>query len=101
ARGAVAYGLSRAGAAPRIAGGAARSYFLALDGGKPGETGVCILPRGSQPGHELLLQDRAFALRVGQPVRFHLASTTGAGVAGQLVDLDTAGALRLPPLAAV
>jgi molecular chaperone DnaK (HSP70) len=101
ARGAVAYGLSRAGAAPRIGGGAARSYFLALDGGGAGETGVCILPRGTQPGQELLLQDRAFALRVGQPVRFHLASSTGAGKAGELADLDASGALRLPPLAAV
>ena len=101
ARGAVAYGLARAGHAPRIGGGAARSYFLALEGGGAGETGVCILPRGSQPGQELLLEDRAFALRVGQPVRFHLASSTGAGSAGQLVDLDASGALRLPPLAAV
>jgi molecular chaperone DnaK (HSP70) len=101
ARGAVAYGLSRGGAAPRIGGGAARSYFLALDGGKAGETGVCILPRGSQPGQELLLQERAFALRVGQPVRFHLASSTASAEAGQLVDLDASGALRLPPLAAV
>ncbi|SMP48841.1 Hsp70 family protein [Noviherbaspirillum suwonense] len=101
ARGAVAYGLSRSGAAPRIAGGAARSYFLALEGGDAADTGVCILPRGSQPGQELLLEDRAFALRVGQPVRFHLASSTGAGNAGQLVDLADIGALRLPPLAAV
>jgi molecular chaperone DnaK (HSP70) len=101
ARGAVAYGLARAGAAPRIGGGAARSYFLALEGGAAGETGICILPRGSQPGQELLLADRAFALRVGQPVRFHLASSTGAASAGQLVDLDASDALRLPPLAAV
>ena len=100
ARGAVAYGLSRRGQAPRISGGAARSYFLALEGGEE-ETAVCILPRGSQPGEEVLLEERAFALRVGQPVRFHLASSTDAAIAGQLVDLDTAGALRLPPLAAV
>lgn len=101
ARGAVAYGLARAGAAPRIVSGAARSYFLALDGGDAGETGVCILPRGSQPGQELLLADRAFALRVGQPVRFPLAASNGAAVAGQLVDLAAVDALRLPPLAAV
>ncbi|MET0962034.1 MAG: Hsp70 family protein [Noviherbaspirillum sp.] len=100
ARGAVAYGLSRAGQTPRIGGGAARSYFLALEGAAQ-ETGVCILPRGSQPGQELLLQDRAFALRLGQPVRFHLASSIDAAAAGQLVDLDALGALRLPPLAAV
>ena len=101
ARGAVAYGLARAGHAPRIGGGAARSYFLALDNGDGGDQGVCILPRGSQPGQEVLLQDRVFALRLGQPVRFHLASSTGAAHAGQLVSLDQAQAVRLPPLAAV
>ena len=100
ARGAVAYGLARAGAAPRIVSGAARSYFLALEGGG-GETGICILPRGTQPGQELLLEERVFALRVGQPVRFPLASSTGAAMAGQLVDLTASGAQRLPPLAAV
>ena len=102
ARGAVAYGLSRLGQAPQIGGGAARSYFLALEGGAgAGDPGVCILPRGSQPGQELLLEERAFALRLGQPVRFHLASSTGAAAAGELVDLSASGAQRLPPLAAV
>ena len=100
ARGAVAYGLARAGAAPRIVSGAARSYFLVLEGGGD-ENGICILPRGTQPGQELLLEERAFALRVGQPVRFPLASSTGAAMAGQLVDLTASGAQRLPPLAAV
>jgi hypothetical protein len=42
-----------------------------------------------------------FGLRLGQPVRFHLAASSQGAAAGQLVDLDATGALRLPPLAAV
>jgi molecular chaperone DnaK (HSP70) len=102
ARGAVAHGLARRGQAQKIGGGAARSYFLALEGSaQEGEPGVCILPRGSQPGAELLLEERVFALRLGQPVRFHLAASTGPAVAGELVDLALMDAQRLPPLAAV
>ena len=102
ARGAVAHGLARRGQAQKIGGGAARSYFLALESSEnAGEPGVCILPRGSQPGAELLLEERVFALRLGQPVRFHLAASTGPAAAGELVDLAATDAQRLPPLAAV
>lgn len=99
ARGAVAYGLARAGAAPRIGGGSARSYFLVLDG----EEGICLLPRGTQEAHEVHLDDREFALRLGQPVRFPLVSTVADTPfrAGELADLAKGDFVRLPPLAAV
>ena len=99
ARGAVAYSLARAGAAPRIGGGSARSYFLVLDDGQ----GVCLLPRGTQEAHEVRLDERVFALRLGQPVRFPLVSTvaqTSFG-AGELTDLSQGDFVRLPPLATV
>jgi len=73
-----------------------------------------VLPRGSQPGREVLLEGRTFALRVGQPVRFHLLSSVadrphadGAGgaadagsppKAGELVALDEGQFARLPPI---
>ncbi|MBK4735610.1 Hsp70 family protein [Noviherbaspirillum pedocola] len=98
ARGAVAYGLARRGSAPRIGGGAARSYFLALEGG---EEGICILPRGSAAGAELVLEDRVFGLQLGQPVRFPLASSTGSAQAGQIVSLESVDAQRLPPISTV
>ncbi|WP_396331348.1 Hsp70 family protein [Burkholderia anthina] len=105
ARGAVAYGLARAGHAPRIGGGSARSYFLVLDDGA-GDTaarGVCLLPRGSEEGREIRLEDRTFALQLGQPVRFHLVSTVADTVyqPGDLVDLDGGDFVRLPPIATV
>jgi molecular chaperone DnaK (HSP70) len=103
ARGAVAYALAREGYAPRIGGGSARSYFLALDEEGQSSRGVCVLPRGADEGLEVKLMDRTFALRLGQPVRFHLISSvydTGHK-AGDLTDLADEGFVRLPPLATV
>ena len=77
ARGAVAYALARRGLAPRIGGGSARSYYLLLDDdGSDAKRGICVLPRGSEEGQEVPLEGRTFALRVGEPVRFHLVATT-------------------------
>lgn len=109
ARGAVAYALVGKGGAPRIGGGAARSYFLLLDEGAKSarRQGVCILPRGSEAGRELRVDAHRFALRVGEPVRFHLftSSADAAGRApfalGELVDLDQGDFARLPPIATV
>ncbi|WP_075792806.1 Hsp70 family protein [Massilia putida] len=107
ARGAVAYSLARAGLAPAIESGSARSYYLLLDEGqgerKDGKlSAVCVLPRGARAGAEITLAERSFALRVGRPVRFHLVSTVAdASAAGDLVDLDPADVVRLPAIATV
>ncbi|MFC0135960.1 molecular chaperone DnaK [Massilia eurypsychrophila] len=108
ARGAVAYALAGVSGTPKIGGGAARSYFLLLDEGKRGaRRAICILPRGSEAGHELRLDAQNFALRVGEPVRFHLftSNADAAGRApfalGELVDLDDGDFARLPPIAMV
>ncbi|ONC42105.1 molecular chaperone DnaK [Burkholderia pseudomallei] len=103
ARGAVAYGLARAGRAPRIGGGSPRSYFLVVDDGAHASRGVCVLPRGTAEGHDVHLDDRVFALRLGHPVRFHLASTVAdhAWRAGELADLGAGDFVRLPPVATV
>ncbi|MGU7774437.1 Hsp70 family protein [Burkholderia sp. MR1-5-21] len=103
ARGAVAYGLARAGHAPRIGGGSPRSYFLVLDDGDADARGVCLLPRGTEAGHEIRLEARTFALQLGQPVRFHLVSTVAdtAYRPGDLVTLGDGDFVRLPPIATV
>ena len=107
ARGAVAYTLARQGLAPAIESGAARSYYLLLDGEAQGDRlrTVCLLPRGTPAALEVALADRSFALRVGRPVRFHLVSTiadSGAPPqAGDLVDLDPSEVVRLPAIATV
>jgi molecular chaperone DnaK (HSP70) len=115
ARGGVAYALAKLGRAPSIGGGSPRSYFLLLDAerSESAQTGdghgkrraVCILPRGAEAGSEIRLADRTFALRLGRPVRFHLVSSTAdagpAPRAGELVELDPASFVRLPPIATV
>ncbi|MGV8804983.1 MAG: Hsp70 family protein [Polaromonas sp.] len=113
ARGAVAYALAQHGLAPKIGGGSARSYFLQLDDSKEARAGgvkargICVLPRASEPGREVLLAGRSFALRLGQPVRFQLFSAVAeaAGQApaalGDVAALDASRFVRLPPLVMV
>jgi molecular chaperone DnaK (HSP70) len=103
AYGAVAYGLARRGwPIQRIGGGSARSYFLLVEGaaGEP-QRGVCILPRGTEEGREVVLADRQFMLKLGTPVRFHLASSTDdlRPQAGALAEIAEDRFLLLPPLA--
>jgi molecular chaperone DnaK (HSP70) len=106
ARGAVAYGLARRGVGLRIGGGSARSYFLLLPpAGKEGpHRGVCLLPRGTEEDEEITLEGRTFSLKLGQPVRFLLASSTGEAAyvrPGDIVEVDDDLFCELPPLAAV
>ncbi|WP_338848992.1 Hsp70 family protein [Massilia sp. W12] len=106
ARGAVAFALARQGRAPAIESSSAHSYFLLLQHGAHKQA-VCVLPRGAAPGQEILLQGQQFALRLGQPVQFHLVY---AGAGHQAASSAAAGALLpfaaedfhpLPPLALV
>ncbi|MFT3927209.1 MAG: Hsp70 family protein [Myxococcales bacterium] len=102
ARGAVAYGLARRGVGLRIGGGSPRSYYLLVEGGAEGGTGLCVLPRGAEEGEELTLKGRTFLLRVGQPVRFRLFTSTADSThrPGELVRLDDSFH-ELPEIAAV
>ncbi|HEU0200742.1 MAG TPA: Hsp70 family protein, partial [Burkholderiaceae bacterium] len=108
ARGAVAHALARAGLAPKIGGGSARSYFLVLEESTQSEaaaTGraICVLPRGAEEGQEIRLRDRTFALQLGKPVRFHLVSSTADTLhkTGDLIDPAAGDFVRLPPIATV
>jgi molecular chaperone DnaK (HSP70) len=116
ARGAVAYTLARQGNAPKIGGGSARSYFLILDPARSKgaktvtQRAICILPRGAEAGREILLPARQFALRLGQPVRFHLLSSTAEAAdlppprLGDIIELDQSvldDFVALPPIATV
>ena len=103
AYGAVAYGLARHGDQFKIGGGTARSYFLLLDDNEQEKRGVCLMPKGTDEGQEVHLDGRKFALRLGQPVRFHLVSSSDDTKleAGQLCDIDLEHMILLPPLIAV
>jgi hypothetical protein len=78
--GAVSYAIARRDKKLKIGGGSARSYFLLVDtDDSTKQQGICILPKGSEEGDEVILKDRRFALRLGVPVRFHLVSLSGDG----------------------
>lgn len=98
--GAVSYAVARREKKLKIGGGAARSYFLLVDTNETEKQGICILPRGSEEGEEIILKNHRFALRLGTPVRFHLASTTGDSIfkSGDLAEI-TDDFHSLPPLA--
>ncbi|MFZ2405635.1 MAG: Hsp70 family protein, partial [Methylobacter sp.] len=107
--GAVSYAIARRDKKLKIGGGSARSYFLLVDTDDSSKqqgpstllrTGICILPKGSEEGDEVILKDRRFALRLGVPVRFHLVSLSGDGEfkpgdVAEITDLFHS----LPPLA--
>jgi molecular chaperone DnaK (HSP70) len=103
ARGAAAYALARTGTGPRIRGGSPRSFYLVLDHGEGDRRGVCLLPRGSEEGQSIELTNRTFALRVGQPVQFHLASSSADTPCqpGELISLAAEDFHALPPIATV
>ncbi len=99
--GAVSYALARREKKLKIGGGAARSYFLLIDTNEAElSQGICILPRGSEEGEEIILKNHRFALRLGTPVRFHLASTIGDSIfkPGDIAEI-TDDFHSLPPLA--
>lgn len=102
ARGAVAYGLARRGHGLKIGGGSARSYFLAVDSEQDRKQGVCLLPRETEEGQEIRL-DQTFSLRLGAPVQFHLLSSTSdiARQPGEIVALNTQDLVPLPPVATI
>jgi len=115
--GAVSYAMARRDKKLKIGGGSARSYFLLIDTDDSSKrqgpstllrtgpstllrTGICILPKGSEEGDEIILKERRFALRLGVPVRFHLVSLSGdgdfkPGDVAEITDLFHS----LPPLA--
>ncbi|MGQ0504898.1 MAG: Hsp70 family protein [Myxococcaceae bacterium] len=76
ARGAAYYGLTRRGLGRRISGGAARAYYVGLEGLEGSNQVVCLIPRGFEEGEAVELKDRSFTLTLGRPVQFQLYSTT-------------------------
>lgn len=102
ARGAASYGLALRGAGVRIAGGAARAYYLgvaAADGAAARHV-LCVAPRGMQENTEIEISVPEFQVLANTPVRFPLyASSTRTGdAAGALLDVDPAALVELPPI---
>ena len=82
AKGAAYYGAVRNGQGIRIRGGAARSYWLAIEVPTPAIPGLtapinalCIVPYGMQEGTEHTIEGHPLALVVGEAVEFRLLNS--------------------------
>jgi len=103
ARGAAYYGLARRGRGLKIAGGAARAYYVGVDTAQvaPGQvTALCLTPRGLQEGASVTLTEHALELVTNRPVRFRLFSSSEreGDRAGQLQTLPADALAELPPI---
>lgn len=73
--GAVAYAKARRGAALKIGGGSARSYFLHLKQ-KNKSQALCLLAKGTEENQEIRLTGREFLLTLGEPVKIDILTST-------------------------
>lgn len=80
-RGAVYYGLARHGGAVRIKSGTSHSYYIGVEDSVPAIPGmprplkaVCVVPFGMEEGTERDLEEREFALVVGEKAAFRFFS---------------------------
>jgi hypothetical protein len=99
ARGAAYYGLVRRGIGQRITGGAARSFYVGLEGEGGKKMALCVAPRGQEEGETVELRSREFQLILGKPVRFPLYYSGGDIVdpSGSIVGIREDMA-ELPPI---
>ena len=118
-RGAAAFGLALRGLAVRIAGGAARAYYVGLGGenadrddsvgtGEGGAADVvsaparllCIAPRGMEEEESAEIHSPTFEVTTNAPVRFPIfASSTRSGdAAGAIIAFDPEEIVALPPI---
>jgi len=83
ARGAAYYGLARQGKGVRVRGGVPRSYYIGIEtampavpGMKPPMKALTVVPFGMEEGSGHQIQQRRFALRIGERARFRLFQST-------------------------
>jgi molecular chaperone DnaK (HSP70) len=110
ARGAAWFGKLLHRKAGRIAAGAARAFFLAAHRPKTAAKDtaavpalLCILPQNAAPEQRFASAEAGLALRLNQPVRFEVYSSTRHAdcTAGSVIDWNPRDFHRLPPLETV
>lgn len=104
ARGAARYGLLLRRNEARIQAGAARSLYLETHAGEGEEERlVCILPKGTPAGEEVLVEGMGLQVRVNQPVTFRLFSSAKGDrdEPGQVVSFREGKHLPMPALQTV
>ncbi|MBX7168618.1 MAG: hsp70 family protein [Pirellulales bacterium] len=104
AHGAAYYGMVRRGEGVRVTAGLARTYYVgvAVPDGDTAKA-VCLLPAGTEEGHDVHLAGQRFQLALRQPVEFPLfvSSTRLTDPSGQLIAVDPEQMFALPPIRTV
>ncbi len=100
ARGAAWYGLARRGFGVKIGGGAARGYYMGVDGPGREKQAFCVVPRGMEEGTSATVGERVFRLVLDCPVTFPIYTSTGDrhDSMGEVVAVDDEDLSPLPPL---
>jgi DNA-K related protein/Hsp70 protein len=124
ARGAAYYGMVRRGVGVRINAGLARSYYIGVEGSRAvsesqpinesisghqsnavvaGNSALCLIPAGIEPGQEIDLSVHKFQLLVSQPIEFplYVSSTRLTDRPGDLIPIDPEQIKSLPPIRTV
>jgi molecular chaperone DnaK (HSP70) len=95
ARGAAYYARARRGEGVRIRGGTARSHYVGVEAARPAVPGVptplmalCVAPQGMEEGTEAAIEEREFAVAVGERVefRFFASAVRAEDRVGELVE---------------
>lgn len=107
ALGAAYYGLVRYGMGLRVGAGSPRSYYVEIDRtphlGENQHRVLCVVPRGTEEGFEVELEEPGFEVVTNRPVAFRLfTSATRLGDRlGDILVLDEEESTPLPPIRTV
>lgn len=95
ARGAAYYGLARQGKGVRIRGGVPKTYYIGIEAAAPAVPGfrpplkaLTVTPFGMEEGTSVSIENREFALMVGEPAEFRFFSSAvrKQDAAGEMID---------------
>ncbi|HEY3741872.1 MAG TPA: Hsp70 family protein [Bryobacteraceae bacterium] len=95
ARGAAYYGMARQGKGVRIRGGVPKTYYIGIEsslpavpGFKPPVKALAVAPFGMEEGTSVRIENREFALMVGEPAEFRFFSSAirKKDPAGEMID---------------
>jgi hypothetical protein len=101
--GAAYYGKVRLGEGVRVGSGSPRSYYVAVNSPDNERLSLCLVPRGTEEGFEIHLDQHNFEALTNQPVAFQLfsSSTRVGDKLGEIVDLSQEEVTTLPPIQTV
>ncbi len=106
--GAAYYGMVKLGEGVRVGSGSPRAYYVAVKTAAASaepetQRAVCLIPRGTEEGFEIHLDQLNFQALANQPVTFQLYTSSNrlGDQLGDIVQLETEEMTVLPPIRTV